>query len=213
MSRLVTSYDAFLFDCDGTIVHTLDIWIDACSTVLQKHGVHISRQEIGARLGKWELMLAGIPESEFVAAQQEVAAIAHPQVTTAPLYPGVEQLLARLKDQHKKLALITASEREVIDLALAHHNLVQYFDLVITGSDITEHKPDPEGILFALRKFGISNEKAVMIGDSDKDLGAAKNADVDSVLFYPESHKAIHEKTHLESFGPEYVITDWADFA
>ena len=213
MSQLTTSYDAFLFDCDGTLLHTLDIWIDACDTVLKNHGVHVSRQEIGARLGQWELMLEGIPEDKFAQAQQEVAAIAHPQAATAPLYPGVEALLARLKAQHKKLALITASDREVIDLVLAHHNLVSYFDLVITGSDITVHKPDPEGILFALRTFGIPNERAVMIGDSDKDLGAAKNADVDSVLFYPESHKIIHQKTFLESFGPKYVIADWADFA
>lgn len=209
MSKLVTSYDAFLFDCDGTLLHTLDIWIGACDTVLQKHGVHISRQEIGVRLGKWELMLEGIAEHDFKAAQQEVVAIAHPQVATAPLYPGVEAMLVRLKDQHKKLALITASEREVIDLVLVHHKLVQYFDLIITGSDITEHKPDPEGILLALRTFGISNERAVMLGDSDKDLGAAQNAVIDSVLFYPDSHKIIHEKNYLESFGPKYVITDW----
>lgn len=203
------TYDAYLFDCDGTVVHTLDIWIDACQQVLTNHGVDVSRLEIGKRLGKWELMLAGVPEEEFDAAVQEVSAIAFPQVAKAPLYPGIEELLLHLKEEHKKLALITATDREVIDLVLAHHNLVELFDLVITADDITEHKPDPEGILFALKTFGVAKDRAVMLGDSDKDLGAAQNAGIDSILFYPESHESVHDKTYLESFGPVQTIHAW----
>lgn len=202
-------YEAYLFDCDGTIIHTLDIWIDACHKVLTEYGVDISRSDIGPRLGKWELMLEGVPEASFTEAVDKVAAIAHPQVATAPLYPGIEMVLSHLKREHKKLALITASDREVIDLVLAHHSLVDMFDLVITANDIAEHKPDPEGILFTLKHFGVAKENAVMLGDSDKDLGAAKNAGIDSILFYPETHHLIHSKTYLESFNPVATITNW----
>lgn len=205
------TYDAYLFDCDGTVVHTLDIWIDACHQVLADHGVDVPRSEIGKRLGKWELMLAGIPAEEFDAAVKEVGAIAFPQVAKAPLYSGIEALLSRLKREHKKLALITATDREVIDLVLAHHNLVDLFDLVITADDITEHKPDPEGILFALKTFGVEKTRAVMLGDSDKDLGAAQNAGIDSILFYPESHKLVHDRVFLESFNPTLTVAKWSE--
>lgn len=205
-------YEAYLFDCDGTIIHTLDIWIDACLEVLERHGVHISRLEMGRRLGKWDLMLRGVPEDEFQQAIQEVSAIAHPKAITAPLYEGIEAVLARLKTEHKKLALITATDREVIDLVLAHHSLVDMFDLVITANDVSEHKPSPEGILFALKTFGVHKDAAVMLGDSDKDLGAAKNAGIDSVLFYPESHGAVHDRAYLESFDPVQTIRSWKDF-
>jgi HAD superfamily hydrolase (TIGR01549 family) len=206
-------YDAYLFDCDGTVVNTLDIWIDACQKVLADHGVQVSRAEIGARLGKWELMLAGIPEEEFTQAMQEVIAIAHPQVAHAPLYEGVKLVLQRLKADGKKLALITASDKVVIDAVLAHHNLENMFDLLVTADDVGKHKPDPEGLFLAMQHFNVAKDRAVMLGDSDKDLGAAKNAGIDSILFYPESHRAAHDQAFLKSFGPKYVISHWNELA
>lgn len=205
------TYDAYLFDCDGTVVNTLDIWLDACQTVLTEYGAHVPRAELGKRLGKWDLMLAEVPPNEFDAAVRKASDIAFPQVAKAPLYPGIETLLARLKREHKKLALITATDREVIDLVLAHHNLVDLFDLVITADDITEHKPNPEGILFALEHFGVAKDHAVMLGDSDKDLGAAQNAGIDSILFYPENHKLVHDLAFLESFKPKRTIANWSE--
>lgn len=203
------NYDAYLFDCDGTLVNTLDIWIDACQKVLADHGVTVSRAEIGRRLGKWELMLEGIPQEEFAQAVAEVSAIAHPKAAEAPLYEGIVDVLQQLKADDKKLALITASDRSVIEKLLAHHKLDGMFDMVVTGSDITNHKPDPEGIDAVLQVFGTPKAKAMMLGDSDKDLGAAQNAGIDSLLFYPESHHEAHDHAFLKSFGPKYTIAHW----
>lgn len=205
----MTDYDAYLFDCDGTITNTLDIWIDACQKVLADHGVIVSRAEIGRRLGQWELMLAGIPPEHFGQAVADVSAIAHPKAAEAPLYDGIADVLQQLKAGNKKLALITASDRSVIEKLLTFHKLDNMFDMIVTGSDITKHKPDPEGVNRVLEVFGVPKNRAIMLGDSDKDLGAAQNAGIDSVLFYPESHQAAHDKTFLESFGPKYTIAHW----
>ncbi|HJP96606.1 MAG TPA: HAD-IA family hydrolase [Candidatus Saccharimonadales bacterium] len=202
-------YDAYLFDCDGTLIHTLDIWIDACQKVLADHGATVSRAEIGKRLGQWELMLQGVPEAEFAQAVKEVSAIAHPQAAKAPLYDDVASVLRLLKTAGKKLALITATDKSVVQKILAYHNLENTFDIVVTGSDISQHKPDPEGINAVLAAFGTPKHKAIMLGDSDKDLGAAKNAGIDSLLFYPESHKTAHDHSFLASFGPKYTIAHW----
>lgn len=204
-------YDAYLFDWDGTLSHTLDIWMGATHDVLAQYGVVLSREEIGARLGVWDTMLAGVPADKREDAKAKIVAIAHPQMTQAPLYPGVESMLQALKDQNKKLALITASAREIIDIVLAHHNLLDMFNLVITSDDVKTNKPDPEGILFVLDSFGTDKDRAVMLGDSDKDLGAAQNAGIDSILFYPESHQLVHERRFLESFKPVRTITAWSD--
>lgn len=205
----MTDYDAYLFDCDGTITNTLDIWIDACQKVLADHGVIVSRAEIGRRLGQWELMLEGIPQEHFKQAIADVSAIAHPKAAEAPLYDGIADVLQQLKAGNKKLALITASDRSVIEKLLTFHKLDNMFDMIVTGSDITKHKPDPEGIDRVITVFGVPKNRAIMLGDSDKDLGAAQNAGIDSVLFYPESHQAAHDKTFLESFGPKYTIAHW----
>jgi phosphoglycolate phosphatase len=205
----VKIYSAYLFDWDGTLCDTQNIWLEATDAVLTSYNVHLSRQEVAARLGQWPRALQGIPLEHHGQAKQAIMDRAQAAAINAPLYPDVELMLSRLKAEHKKIALITTSGSEVIDLVLKHHQLVAYFDLILTGDDVSAHKPDPEGILYALQSFGVSKQDAVMIGDSDNDLGAARNADVDSILFYPESHKLLHDKIHLETFGPTRIIEEW----
>jgi len=88
-----------------------------------------------------------------------------------------------------------------------HH----FFDVVITHEDTEKHKPHAEPLEKALAQLGGNKEKAVMIGDSDKDLGAAKNAGVDSILFYPKEHERFYRLDDLKRFGPTYVVDDFRE--
>ena len=204
-------YDAYLFDWDGTLAQTIEIWINGLRVAYQHFGVNLSDKKLAASLGDWGAAAKnGVAESDvpefnriLMEAGQNGGAL------TPPLFPGVLEAIERLKQDAKKVVLITSSARQVIDIALAHHDLVEQFDLILSVDDVKVHKPDPEGILFVLEKLGLQKDQAVMIGDSDKDLGAAKNAGVDSILFYPPSHELLHDRTHLESFGPQRTITDW----
>lgn len=45
-----------------------------------------------------------------------------------------------------------------------------------------------------------------MIGDSDKDLGAARNFGIDSVLFYPAEHKKFYDLEKLKELEPTYFL-------
>ncbi len=51
--------------------------------------------------------------------------------------------------------------------------------------------------------------KPLYIGDSDKDLGAAKNAGIDSVLFYPAEHKKFYNLDALKTYSPTYIVDDF----
>jgi len=204
-------YQAYLFDWDGTLASTFEIWFKALRKAYELYGIELSDKEIAHGFGNYSHCIKmGVPPEEKTNFNKIVVETAQEDgVLAPPLYDGVLAMLTALKEQHKKLALITSSEREVIDVVLAHHELIDLFDLVISVNDVKEHKPDPEGILFALKKFGVSPNEAVMIGDSDKDLGAAKNAGVDSILFYPESHELVYDQTYLESFSPVATINTW----
>lgn len=71
------------------------------------------------------------------------------------------------------------------------------------------HKPHPEPLEKALRLLGGTKTGAVMIGDSDKDLGAANNTGVDSILFYPSEHKKFYNLARLKQLNPTYVVDDF----
>ncbi len=65
---------------------------------------------------------------------------------------------------------------------LKKYGLEEYFQCIITASDTTKHKPDPEPIQMALDALHAKPEESIMIGDSIFDVECAKNASVKSVL-------------------------------
>lgn len=207
-------YEAYLFDWDGTLAQTFEIWFKALRIAYEAYDIHLTDREIAHGFGDYSHCIKmGVPAAEKNNFNELVFKAAHADnVLTPPLYSGAVEMLNRLKSQHKKLALITSCERQTIDIVLSHHELVDLFDLVISVNDVKVHKPDPEGILFTIEKFGVDPADAVMIGDSDKDLGAAKNAKIDSILFYPESHELVYDRAYLESFNPVATVRDWATF-
>ena len=85
--------------------------------------------------------------------------------------------------------------------------------VIVAQEDISAHKPNPEALLLAMRKIGAAPERTLMLGDTRNDIKAAYNANVDSLLFYPPSHKALYDFAELQALRPTYVINDWREFA
>jgi phosphoglycolate phosphatase-like HAD superfamily hydrolase len=99
----------------------------------------------------------------------------------------------------------------VVAAVVANQELAQMFDLIITAQDVKAPKPDPEGIKSALNTFGVSGSRALMLGDTDRDIMAAHNAGIDSLLFYPSSHEDIYNLAYLQQCGPTYTIRSWRE--
>jgi pyrophosphatase PpaX len=197
-------YQYFLFDWDGCLAKTLDLWLDCFRQAYASYGKHPSDQEIARHFGDYSApALFGISDVE--ACGDKAAELAHSNLQTVELYGGAKELLTTLKAS-KKIALLSSSRRYVIDWGLQHNGLENMFDLVLTADDVSSHKPDPEAILTALDRFGASKEQAVMIGDSRKDLGCAQNAGVDSILVYPEEHRVFYDLDELKTYEPTYVV-------
>jgi pyrophosphatase PpaX len=81
--------------------------------------------------------------------------------------------------------------------------------LIIAADDINNHKPHPEALEKALEQLGGDKQNAVIIGDSDKDIGAAKNAGIDCILFYPDEHKKFYDINKLRELGATHIVDDF----
>ncbi len=207
---MAKSYKAYLFDWDGTLCRTLEIWITTLRETFAEYDIHPTDKEFGRCLGDWPATMAlGVPADRHATFKAQVEMRAYEKFLSPPLYDGAVDMLKRLKAADKKLALITTSRREAIEKVLIHHGLIALFDMIITGDDVKAHKPDPEGILSAIARFKMPPAEVVMIGDTDKDLGAAKNAGIDSILFYPSNHADFYDYEHLISFKPVQIIDSW----
>jgi HAD superfamily hydrolase (TIGR01509 family) len=96
----------------------------------------------------------------------------------ASLHSGIVEILDFLRHQGTKLAIFTGKGRRTTAITLRALELHGYFDLVVSGNDVTRHKPDPEGILKVLREFSVLPGQALMVGDSINDVRAARAAGV-----------------------------------
>ena len=83
-----------------------------------------------------------------------------------------------MHEQGFKLAVVTSKINETALMGLRLTGLDQFFDVVVALDHVEKHKPDPEPIDLALSKLGSTRQEAIMVGDSDFDILAGKNAQV-----------------------------------
>ena len=99
------------------------------------------------------------------------------------LFPGSLEMLSTLVEKNYKVAIVTNKHRAAADEAFKLFGIADLGIWSVSGDDIKEQKPAPEGIYLAMDHFGIKDKKDVVyIGDSVYDAKTAENAGVDFAL-------------------------------
>jgi len=200
-------YHTLLFDWDGCLANTLSVWLKAYHQTFAQFDLKLTDQEITTQVfGDWRgAEKFGVQDIQ--AFNKSLMTTVNQEIKQVDLYPGAKDLLLKLKQLNKPLALLTSSTKEFIKPALEKHSLTQVFDLILDSSDVSHHKPDPEIIHRAIKDLKAEKASSIMIGDSQSDLGAAQSAGIDSLLFYPDSHQIFYDKKTLLDLNPTHVIS------
>lgn len=202
-----------LFDWDGTLAQTLEVWLQTFKEAYSKVGIHPSDKDISSKFGKWDAYIdLGVDPKDFETYNQHLEVV-YERLETVELYPGAKQVLLQLKQDGFKLGVVSTSTSKMLSTALKNHDIEQLFDVVISADDTEKHKPDPTPIYIALEKIGCNKENTIFVGDSDKDTGAAHNANVPLFLFAPDQHNLFYELDSLKT-EPAVVASfeSWNDF-
>ncbi len=83
-------------------------------------------------------------------------------------YPGVEETLRCLQDAGIRLAVATDAESVQADRRLRKTGLIDFFEVVVTPEVSGQRKPEPDSLLYALRRLDAAPEEAMMVGDSPR---------------------------------------------
>ena len=182
MIKELINMKAVIFDFDGTLANTLPICYFAFQSVFKDFDNKVlSANEIKEMFGPSEtgiirnnLSHANIDDAieQYYAKYSEF----HDQLVDNN--EEIEHLLRNLKNAGIKLGIVTGKARRSLDISLKILQMEDYFDVVITGDDVIEPKPHPEGVLKTLTLLEIDNKDAIFIGDSDADIIAGLKANV-----------------------------------
>ena len=202
-------YKYILLDWDGNLAKTLDIWLDACREALEMRNVKKSDKEIAASFGQFEKSMIewGVEDAEQIILDAD--AIAKQKLPQVELYPDALEVLQKLHETGHRLALVTTSHRQNVEHLLESHSIAGFFEVIVAGDEVENHKPHAEPLEKGLILLGGSKEQAVMIGDTEKDIGAAHNAGIDSILFYPKEHEKFYKFDDLKSHNPTHIVENF----
>ncbi|HVS85004.1 MAG TPA: HAD-IA family hydrolase [Gaiellaceae bacterium] len=203
-------FPVVLLDFDGTVVDS-----GAIILASMRHATH---EVLGLDVSDAELMQAvggpGLEAQMRTFAPDRVDELVRAyRAHNNPLHDelescvGMEDVLLRLKEEGRRLGVVTAKRRATVQLAFDRLPLEHLFDVVVGSDDTERHKPDPEPLLHAAALLDADPAETAYVGDSPFDVRAAKAAGMHAVAV---TWGRIHDRAKLEAEQPD-VIVDTAE--
>ena len=183
--HLTSVPEAVLWDMDGTIIDSGDDWMHYSGVVVERHG------------GVWKpedgVYIFGISSEAHAEYLREAVLRTKPQAPSSEtlfnelrqymakaysrphLIPGAQEVLSAFKENGVAQALVTATDRDMVE-SLVRHLRKPYFDVLVCGRDAPYGKPHPAPFLLGAERLGIDIERCVIFEDSEAGLASARAA-------------------------------------
>lgn len=179
---------AAIFDVDGTLINSVDAYHIAAGRAAAPLGYTVThdmvRQALNSQQSFWDVVIQEPAErtAETIAALRRDTMRHWPDVLDehVSVFDGLRATLEALRAGGLRLAIYTGSQGESF-APLERSGLLEFFEIVLTGADVEERKPHPEGVLRCLEALGVAPADAAYIGDSVPDMGASQAAGVRAV--------------------------------
>jgi len=122
-------------------------------------------------------------------------------------YDGIEEVLDALQAAGRRTGIVTSKSRDTTEMAFRAVGLEARFDVVVTATDTTEHKPSPAPLLLCLQRLGATAAGSVYIGDSPYDIqaGAAAGMTTAAVAW------GVFGRDALLAAGPDFWLDEPRD--
>lgn len=175
----------FIFDIDGTLIDTIDMYMPAMIDTLAQHGhpvapdkVEQTKHDLFGITGQDALRLAGISEDEIPVIQQDWFKLAYQRADQVKVIEGIPEMLNTLANREDaKIAIATSKlADEYQEYFVNKYDFAKLFKVAITSADTKKHKPAPDPILAAMDKMGADPATTVYVGDTINDMKAAHAA-------------------------------------
>jgi HAD superfamily hydrolase (TIGR01509 family) len=185
--------EAVVFDLDGVLVDSEQVWDAARRDVVARHGGtwkdSATRDMLGMSSPEWSRYV--VEELGAQLTPQEVnAAVVEAMVAryreALPLLPGARAAVLRLADEFA-LGLASSSNREVIDLVLDEMGVTGCFAASVSSEEVGRGKPAPDVYLEAARRLGVPPDGCTAVEDSENGLRSAHAAGM-RVIAIPNPH-------------------------
>ncbi|WP_170381924.1 HAD family hydrolase [Ruegeria atlantica] len=180
-----SSFDAAIFDLDGTLVHSEHVWERAKREVLASYDIQVDPSLFHAHIGRG---LKGFLDDAFGRSlnAQEHEEIGNKIGARADLLlpghrtpvEGAADFLRSLHDSGVRIAICSSSPMRHIHSAIEFLSIQQQVELCVSGADLPRGKPDPLPYNETLRRLDVVAQRACAFEDSVSGIRSALSAEL-----------------------------------
>jgi HAD superfamily hydrolase (TIGR01509 family) len=185
--------DAVVFDLDGVIVDSEQVWDDVRETYTREHGGtytdRATRDMMGMSSLEWSRYMAeelGVPGTPDEINAAVVERMLERYGSAPPLIPGAVEAVRRVAAQWP-LAIASSSNPELIEVVIRVSGLADVFETAVSSQEVPRGKPAPDVYLEAARRLGIDAARCAAVEDSHNGIRSARAAGM-RVVAVPNPH-------------------------
>lgn len=181
---------AVIFDMDGTLIDSQPIWYQVSTDFFQQNGFPVTMDDMikltgspVAKLVDYVLQTHGQKDKARAQLVTELMDYAVSEILAAkPLMPNVKEVLAQLKQQGIKMAVASASPRNMLQGIVDSCGIAEYFDYLASAEELDYNKPHPAVYLHAAQQLGINPTECFAVEDSVLGMISGKAATMKTVV-------------------------------
>jgi HAD superfamily hydrolase (TIGR01509 family) len=195
----MTPIDAVVFDLDGVLVQSEELWDAARRELADEHGVEWPGDATDAMMGmsskEWSRYMhdeVGVPDSPEEINRKVLAWVEKRYREDLPWIPGARDAVRRIGERFP-LGLATSSNREIIDIVVEVGGFEDLLKVTVSSEEVERGKPAPDVYLEATKRMGVDPLRTAAVEDSTNGLLAADAAGMCVIAIPNDSHPPAEE--------------------
>lgn len=213
LSEYLSKTYAFMFDLDGTLVTTDDIYITVWKQILKKFNIELTNDIYKNYIqGNSDVSVFHKLSINQNIDLDEISNLKDrlfiDNIDKIKIIDGVDPLMKKIKQLGHKICIVTNCNRMPAEEIIKKINIDKYIDFIIIGNECDKPKPYPNPYLCAIKKYYIDNSKCFIFEDSKSGILSGNGANPKCLI----GIETIYDEAELMNCGANITVKNFESF-
>lgn len=210
VTNFINKTHVFLFDLDGTLITSDEIYYKIWGDILIKYKIHITKDIFNSYIqgnsDKFAIqkILPNININIDEISEMKDS-LFNENIDKIKIIDGAINFIKKVKNYGNKIAIVTNCNRSIAESIIKNMNLDKYIDSIIIGSECNKPKPYPDPYIKGCEIFGINASKAFIFEDSKTGILSGRNINPKCII----GVKTLYDDETLKNLGVNICIDNY----